>query len=225
MSMIRGLRASLFLLLALGACTLWHSSAMAQRAGDFDYYILALSWSPTYCADDAKRGRDQLQCFSDRNYGFVVHGLWPQYEKGYPEYCDTRFRRPSNKLVDQMLKFSPSKGLVHHEWKKHGTCTGLKPLDYFRKAVKSFKAIKRPESLVGLERPVLMTVREIEDAFYDANPNLPRRSLVVTCKRQKLREVRICFNKDGKPRRCSQSALKGSCRNRDKLRILAVRNR
>ncbi|WP_180966728.1 ribonuclease T2 family protein [Cohaesibacter celericrescens] len=197
--------------------------ATAKSAGDFDYYILTLSWSPSYCADDGKKGRDNLQCFSQRNYGFVVHGLWPQYEKGYPEYCNTSFRKPSSKLVDQMLKFSPSRGLIYHEWKKHGTCTGLNPLDYFRKAVKGFKAIKRPESLVGLPRPVLMTTKEIEQAFFKANPNLPRNSLFVTCKKQKLREVRICMDKNGKPRRCSASALNGSCRNRGKLRILSVR--
>lgn len=122
------MKATIHFLLGLFVLALGSTNSFAQRAGDFDYYVLALSWSPTYCADDAKKGRDHLQCFSQKNYGFVVHGLWPQYNKGYPEYCDTRFRKPSPKLVDQMLKYSPSKGLIHHEWKKHGTCTGLKPL-------------------------------------------------------------------------------------------------
>lgn len=197
--------------------------ARADKVGDFDYYLLALSWSPSYCADDAKQGRDKLQCFSGRPFGFVIHGLWPQYERGYPDNCRTSHRKPSAKLVDQMLKYSPSRGLIHHEWKKHGTCTGLSPLDYFRKAVKTYKSLKRPEQLVGLDRPVLMTVNEIRNAFLDANPDLPRNSVIVTCRRQKLREVRICFNKKGEPRNCSASALRGTCRNKGKLRILAVR--
>ncbi|HAT86802.1 ribonuclease T2 family protein [Cohaesibacter gelatinilyticus] len=199
------------------------SSASAQKAGDFDYYLLALSWSPSYCADDGKKGRDKLQCYSDRRYGFVVHGLWPQYDKGYPEYCDTSFKKPSRKLVDQMLKFSPSRGLIHHEWKKHGTCTGLSSLEYFRLAVKSFKKLKRPESLVSLDRPILKTVRQIRNDLLEANPNIPSDGIVVTCKRQKLREIRICMDKQGNYKSCSRSALRGMCRNKDKLRILSAR--
>nr|WP_319486007.1 ribonuclease T [uncultured Cohaesibacter sp.] len=197
--------------------------ASADEAGDFDYYILTLSWSPTYCADEARRNRDQLQCFSERSFGFVIHGLWPQYERGYPERCRTRFRDPSDNLVEQMLKFSPSESLIRHEWDKHGSCSGLVPLDYFRLAVRSFKALKRPDQLADLERPLLMTVPQIESAFHDANPELPEDSLFVTCKRQKLSEVRLCLDKEGKPRQCSPSAIRARCGSRDKLRILAVR--
>lgn len=211
------------LLFGLFAIIATSTESLAQKAGDFDYYVLALSWSPTYCADDAKKGRDHLQCFSKKNYGFVVHGLWPQYNKGYPEYCDTNYRKPSPKLVDQMLKYSPSKGLIHHEWKKHGTCTGLKPLDYFRQAVKTFKTIKRPEKLASLDRPILMSVRDVRKAFLDANPDMPKDGLIVTCRRQKLREVRICFDKKGDFKSCSASVLRSECRQKDKLRILAKR--
>lgn len=213
------------LLLSLTALLFATLAAQAQRSGDFDYYLLALSWSPSYCADDARKGRDNLQCFSQRNYGFVVHGLWPQYNKGYPQNCSTSYRKPSKKLVDQMLKFSPSRGLIYHEWKKHGTCTGLKPLDYFRKAVKNYKKINRPTALINLDRPILMTTKEIRSAFLDANPDMPRDGLIITCKRRKLREVRICFNKQGNFKSCSASALRGNCRQKDKLRILAARGR
>lgn len=197
--------------------------ANAQQAGDFDYYLLTLSWSPSYCADDGKKGRDKLQCYSDRRYGFVIHGLWPQYNKGYPQYCDTGFKKPSKKLVDQMLKFSPSRGLIHHEWKKHGTCTGLSSLDYFRLAVKTFKKVNRPESLVGLDRPVLKTVKQIRNELLDANPDIPKDGIIITCKRQKLREIRICMDKKGRYKSCSRSALGGMCRSKDKLRILSAR--
>lgn len=215
-------RATLVILLLLSLAGLARQ-ARADEAGDFDYYILTLSWSPTYCADEAQRNRDQLQCFSERAYGFVIHGLWPQYERGYPERCRSRFRDPSDNLVEQMLKFSPSKSLIRHEWDKHGSCAGLTPLDYFRLAVRSFKALKRPDQLADLDRPLLMTVSQIERAFHDANPDLPEDSLFVTCKRQKLSEVRLCLDKDGKPRQCSPSAIRARCGSRDKLRILAVR--
>ncbi|WP_319413234.1 ribonuclease T2 [uncultured Cohaesibacter sp.] len=211
---------ALFLLLALAMLP---RQALADRAGEFDYYILALSWSPTYCSDQAKRERDQLQCYSERSYGFVIHGLWPQYETGYPDRCETSFRDPSDKLVEQMLKFSPSKSLIHHEWDKHGSCSGLKPLDYFRLAVKSFKQLMLPEALIAPNHPLLMTADEIAKAFHAANAELPQNSLFVTCSGQKLREVRLCLDKAGKPRQCSPSALKGRCRTDSKLRILSVR--
>lgn len=213
----------LLLLVASVAANCFSRTAKADEAGDFDYYVLTLSWSPSYCADDAKKGRDNLQCFSERSYGFVIHGLWPQYEKGYPEFCQTDFRKPSDKLVNQMLKFSPSVGLVQHEWKKHGSCTGLAPLDYFRLAVKSYKSLNRPDALDDLKKPLLMTANQIEAQFYDANPDLPEESLFITCKRQKLREVRLCLDKKGQPRRCSPQALNGQCRTKGKLRILAAR--
>ena len=56
--------------------------------GDFDFYVLALSWSPSYCAIEGD-GADPAQCANGRPYAFVVHGLWPQYEKGYPRDCET----------------------------------------------------------------------------------------------------------------------------------------
>ena len=198
-------------------------STKADTAGDFDYYLLALSWSPSYCADDARQGKDELQCFSQREYGFIIHGLWPQYEQGYPSYCRTNYRAPSGELVEEMLRYAPSKSLIHHAWDKHGSCSGLDPLHYFRLAVKSFKAIDRPTELTSLHSPLLLTVRDIEHWFHRSNPHLPENSLYVTCKKQKLREIRVCLEKDGTPRSCSSDALKSRCQMKGKLRVLAMR--
>ncbi|MCB1968558.1 MAG: ribonuclease, partial [Candidatus Accumulibacter sp.] len=52
----------------------------------FDFYVLALSWSPAYCLIEGDRANKQ-QCAEERDLGFVVHGLWPQFESGYPEFC------------------------------------------------------------------------------------------------------------------------------------------
>src|ERR1700712_5920775 len=67
--------------------------------GEFDFYVLSLSWSPSFCEAASERGnsgRSQAQC-GGRPFSFVVHGLWPQYERGFPEYCQrpsARVRRP-----------------------------------------------------------------------------------------------------------------------------------
>src|SRR5262245_17781418 len=83
--------------LALGLLVALSASAHAQsygdrrggdRPGDFDYYVMALSWSPTYCADIGPRDGEP-QCNGPRPYAFVLHGLWPQHDRGWPEYCRT----------------------------------------------------------------------------------------------------------------------------------------
>src|SRR5262245_38762481 len=52
--------------------------------GKFDYYVRSLSWSPQHCAEPAGKS-DTMQCHSKRHFAFVLHGLWPQFEKGYPQ--------------------------------------------------------------------------------------------------------------------------------------------
>ena len=68
--------------------------ADGERAGEFDYYVMALSWSPTWCALEGD-ARNSPQCDASADFGWVLHGLWPQYEKGWPSYCPTNERNPS----------------------------------------------------------------------------------------------------------------------------------
>ena len=100
--------------------------AREHEAGRFDYYVLVLSWSPTYCALGEQRSDPQCSPRGDRPYAFVLHGLWPQHERGWPQDCRTRERpfvpRPT---IDRMLDIMPSRRLVIHEYRKHGTCSGL----------------------------------------------------------------------------------------------------
>ena len=51
--------------------------------GDFDFYVLALSWSSGFCElGGAEKARKQ--CAPGAGLGFVVHGLWPQFDRGFP---------------------------------------------------------------------------------------------------------------------------------------------
>ena len=104
-------------------------SQTGQKSGAFDFYVLALSWSPSYCAAEGPDANPQ-QCGVDKDYAFIVHGLWPQFEKGYPSRCATRIPdRVPNDLARSMVDIMPSFGLIGHQWRKHGTCwfepTGL----------------------------------------------------------------------------------------------------
>lgn len=193
-------------------------------SGAFDFYVLALSWSPTHCASAAGRGADDdMQCRSGRPYGFVLHGLWPQQERGWPEFCPTDVPRGvRGAALDAALALTPSARLVQHQWKKHGTCSGLTPEGYFAAAARAVAGLEVPDALKSPERVLTKTADEVRAAFLDANPGLERASLVVTCRRNVLGEVRVCLDKRLRPRRCSAEVAADHCGGRQ-LRLLNVR--
>src|SRR4051794_26832884 len=92
-----------------------------NEAGKFDFYVLALSWSPSFCDAAGERAGQQQQC-GERPYAFVVHGLWPQYESGFPEYCQVPAPRLDRGIVSSMLDLMPAPRLIFREWDRHGTC-------------------------------------------------------------------------------------------------------
>ena len=122
------------------------------RAGDFDYFALVLSWSPTYCAGEGDR--NEAQCNGKRPYAFVLHGLWPQYTKGWPDSCRTD-KKPwvPQATIDRMLDIMPSPRLVIHEYRKHGTCSGLEPEGYYGLSRRLFSSVKIPPRFVMPNQP------------------------------------------------------------------------
>ena len=186
--------------------TLLLLAAPAAAAQDFDYWLLALSWSPSWCATEGDG--DDAQCAPDRDLGFVLHGLWPQYEEGWPEWCGTPHPDPSGRVTAAMTDVTGSPGLAMHAWRKHGACTGLAPSDYF--ALSRFAFERAPAPALGAR----MTPAEVEAAFAKANPALGPDDLVVTCRDGLLREVRVCLDFDLAPRRCGADVLASACRAR-----------
>lgn len=187
------------------------NSATAQNPGTpgkFDFYVLTLSWSPDYCAK--KGNSDPQQCKPGKKYGFVLHGLWPQYQKGYPANCSTE-KLPA--LVKQ--KFSglfPSEKLYDHEWEKHGTCSGKKPIEYlnFSKQLKYSVAV--PTTYKSPDKPFRTTVKDMKSAFVSANNKFTPDGIAPYCSDSGrfLQEVFFCYSKDGKPGICSEEILKRS---------------
>ncbi|NOT41649.1 MAG: ribonuclease T2 [Alphaproteobacteria bacterium] len=198
--------------------------AVPESTGDFDYYLLVLSWSPTHCSSDAGRGRDDdLQCRSGRPYGFVLHGLWPQYERGWPERCSTEEPRSvTDANMTATLKLSPSRQLVQHEWEKHGTCAGLSQDDYFAAAALAVESVKVPKAYRSPAQPLVTTPNAVRRAFLDANSGIPDDGLSATCGRNQLAEVWVCLDKNLAPRSCSAEVRKKHCGARE-VRMLSVR--
>lgn len=182
----RLIAASLFLALA--------SPAGAEgEPGRFDHYVLTLSWSPTYCQTASRA--DPAQCDRGRPFAFVVHGLWPQFERGWPEFC----RRPAPYLPEPvlrgMLDIMPSRSLVLHQWRKHGTCSGLAADAYFSTVRRAFSEVTIPPPFRHLDTYRMVTPAEVESAFRAANPRLGADMIAVDCDGRRLTEVKICLDR------------------------------
>ena len=208
------LKTALLILLAVSTlaagATARHRKSSDGQPGTFDYYLLSLSWSPAFCLSDP----GAAECNGPRRFGFIVHGLWPQYEKGWPENCNVHERVP-DQVVSGISDIMPARGLVYHEWSAHGTCSGLAPADFFALVRRAFAGIAIPAALSAATQEVERSPAAIGAEFLRANPKLSASSVVVTCGRQgapRLREVHICLDRDLSPRTCSADAVRGACR-------------
>jgi len=196
----------------LSALPAW---AEGERAGVFDYFVLALSWSPSWCATDGA-GRGASQCAPQNHAGFVLHGLWPQFEQGYPSYCRSAERDPSRAQSAAMEDIMGSDGAAWYQWKKHGRCAGLSAKGYFATARQAFGKIETPGVFRRLPKDVTLPASVVEEAFVEANPGLDRDGITVTCKGGRIAEVRICLSKDLAPRPCGED-VRRDCRMEDAL--------
>lgn len=197
------------LVTGLAAClALLAASAQAERhhrrdePGDFEYYALVLSWAPTYCDHEGRR-RGHDQCDGDLSDSFVLHGLWPQHKKGWPSEC-YEGRRPwiPRPVLDEMKGIMPSQGLVIHEYRVHGTCSGLGPEDYFDAARALYEKVAIPPALEDPQADLISSPRKIESAFMAANDWLTAPMISIACRSGDFYEVQICFDKDLTPRHC-----------------------
>lgn len=169
----------------------------------FDFYVLSLSWSPSWCLENDPSGRSR-QCAAENDHGFIVHGLWPQNEEGYPEFCRTRESdRVPEALGRTLFDIMPSMGLIGHEWRKHGSCSGLSQKDYFTVLRAAREKVTIPPALQSVETHRQTSAEQIETSLAAANPGLRNDALAVTCATGRVDEVRICFNKDLSFRTCN----------------------
>ncbi len=232
--MHRGHRAIVSLLvigLAVGYAAiergLWRSDSNVgdapARSGDapasaFDYYLIALSWSPSYCESNPD---DREQC-GTRGYGFVLHGLWPQFENsGGPRDC-TGSGQPDRDTVAAALAVMPSRRLVAHQWRAHGRCSGLDAGDYFEMADRAYASVRIPPPFTPPASPRAMPAAAIERAFAEANPGLDRTMFAVVCRRRDLAEVRICVDRNLAFRACG-NGVRTRCPRDVDIRIPASR--
>jgi ribonuclease T2 len=168
---------------------------IAASAGSFDFYLLNLSWSPEYCYSH----RDAAECAAHAT--FVLHGLWPQNNDGsYPENCSSA---PGPSDPAQYRDIYPEPELLAHEWRAHGSCSGLGADAFFQTARTAFHSVTIPPALQTLSTQESMPPDQIVRLFAASNPAIPRSSFVVSCGHNYLTALEVCLDKNLHPVACS----------------------
>lgn len=178
-----------------------------DRAGVFDYYVLSLSWSSNWCAIEGD-ARNSPQCDPRADFGWILHGLWPQYERGYPEFCATNSRAPSRSDTAAMTDIMGTSGLAWHQWRKHGVCTGLSSDDYYALSRAAYAKVTRPAVFRQLDSTITLPARVVEEAFLKDNPSLRANQITITCKAGYIQEARICLTRDLEFRTCGDDVVR-----------------
>jgi ribonuclease T2 len=181
-----------------------------NASGDFDFYVLALTWSPNFCAGPG--GKDPEECGPGKNPGFVLHGLWPQYQKGFPQNCSS-VPFPSQ-LKREFPGLFPNDRLYAHEWRRHGTCSGLSPREYLALTRKIKEAAPLPPCYRQITAPIRTTVTALKKEFKMADAGLRDDGVAVFCSGSGrfLKEVFLCYDRQGKQAACSPEITSKSAR-------------
>ena len=184
-------------------------SATKLGAQSFDHYVLSLSWSPSWCVTEGKE-RGSEQCSNSADFGWILHGLWPQNDTSWLSYCQSRHAPPSRSLTGSMKDIMDTSGLAWHQWKKHGSCSDLAAEVYFEMSRNAYESITRPSLFRRLTEPVTLRAEIVDTAFLKENPSLNDDMVRVTCKDGHVAEIRVCLNKDLSFRSCAPS-MRADC--------------
>ncbi|BAE51504.1 Ribonuclease I [Paramagnetospirillum magneticum AMB-1] len=182
--------------LAAGAAQADQCGPARGQPGSFDYYLMSLSWAPSYCATTSGRANAQ-ECGPGTSYGFVVHGLWPQYASGqWPQCCQAVAAVKPSAVLDRLSRVMIGSSLISHEWEKHGSCVTSQQDEYFGKIDQVVTALGLAPQVpgTGLDRIKVSALKQ--------NWAVPAQSITVQCKGRKLTEVRICLDKTLSPMPC-----------------------
>lgn len=188
-------------------CLLTTPGSAQDRAGDFDYYVLSLSWSANWCALEGD-ARNSPQCDTSADFGWIMHGLWPQYERGFPANCPTSQRAPSRSDTSNMVDIMGTSGLAWHQWRKHGVCSGLASQDYYDLSRAAYERVVRPPVFRTIDRDITLPASVVEDAFLRDNPTLEPDQITITCKSGYIQEARICLTRDLEFRTCGSDVIR-----------------
>lgn len=170
-------------------------------------YILSLSWSPEFCRTRTDSPRHARRCSGrSGSFGLIVHGLWPQGARSWPQWCPARRARPAGAQLARQMCVQPSARLAMRQWAKHGSCMADTPDRYFRITRILHRSLDWPD-LDRLSRREGLTAGDIREAWIEANTNWRREMISVQLnERGWLEELRLCYGRDWLPAACKRTA-------------------
>lgn len=167
------------------------------------YYTFVLSWSPAFCEIQRKRYGDnlpdslKLQCGKTQQFGWIIHGLWPQNKLArrvadHPRFCQGDLPMIERKIIEQYLSESPSASLLQGEWEKHGSCAFDDAESYFKKQRELYRTLKLPSYALS-ENKLFSWLKEnnkqLEQVYLSTNRS----------------EIFICYDLTWQPIDCPRS--------------------
>jgi ribonuclease T2 len=119
----------------------------------------------------------------------------------------------------------PTENLFRHEWRQHGSCSGLSPAAYLDLTRKLRQRFQVPALLQAPDKARSLPASDLRQAVLSDNPGLPPDGVVLSCKGNRLSELRLCFTKspNGKFRACPASMIADAasdCPGRIRIRAL-----
>jgi ribonuclease I len=177
-------------------------------ANGFDFYLLAMTLHPAFCAEHARKA----ECRTGEPVPLSIHGLWPEsLQPGtYPRDCAGPALDLDPGLALELAPLMPGMAddLHVHEWRSHGTCSGLADDEYFRQTLELARRIDRVlraklTTLAGQST----SASELRALAEQYDPGLAR-SLTFHCRTLReapsgtrgqayLVEIRQCVDDDG----------------------------
>jgi ribonuclease T2 len=106
----------------------------------------------------------------------------------------------------------PTEGLARHEWRRHGSCSGKSPQEYFADVRRARAAITIPSEFDQLTQEREASPLDVQRAFTQANPQLRPGMMAVQCARGFLQEVRICMSADLRDFRPCPDIVRNACK-------------
>jgi ribonuclease T2 len=172
-------------------------------------YVFALSWSPAYCLHNAYRPSAKTQCDPNdgKQYRFIIHGLWPGAGKKRLAFCSPRAeQRVTSRNIAKIFDLSPSASLIGHQWRKHGTCSGLTQDQYIAKTLEAYRKFTPPSFYLNVSGEKKIDAIQVKQDFITTHAikGLTDQSVQIHCDRNRLREVRICTDLHLQPVTCPE---------------------
>jgi|GEM_PF-5403819 len=199
-----------------------HSNTQENKATDFLYVA---SWSPAYCAERDPEGRG-AQCRHDlpKQYRFIIHGLWPQaVNDGYLNYCKPVSETLQANIVNDYFYLMPSSKLMAHQWKKHASCGNFTQKTYFKTIENLYKKFEIAALFADIHQTQSFSLDGLLAKLTQQIPHIDKENIVIRCRKNNLKEIRICLDQNFAPRKCHYTEIRsGGCRKDAKIMVKYV---